>query len=306
MLSQKMYNGGKLSYKINVNGHGIKIMKQIQIKKSIINQKIEYNKTLEQMKNNQTIVNNDNLNDISHYSNCDNNNLNDISTINNQNLNRTEIIENSPNLKEKLNQINVLISSSQGRLEEYSKISDRIISNQIGNEPNEKYHSEYIKNLVNGTKFQMNYLDCAYQLGIVKSQNDIKDDYISLLEDSGEIELPEKKNLYIDKEISVDDICEKTYMDLVSIPYSMNFASPNLLISGMIERVSVSKSNPNNICYTLKDEKTGKSISIWAWNLYPKLYDASRHTSMKIVGNLNRNFMNPRTFTLDIVDMKFY
>ena len=131
-------------------------------------------------------------------------------------------------------------------------------------------------------------------------------DYISLLEDSGEIELPEKKNLYIDKEVSVDDICEKTYMDLVSIPYSMNFASPNLLISGMIERVSVSKSNPNNICYTLKDEKTGKSISIWAWNLYPKLYDASRHTSMKIVGNLNRNFMNPRTFTLDIVDMKFY
>ena len=95
-------------------------------------------------------------------------------------------------------------------------------------------------------------------------------------------------------------------MDLVSIPYSMNFASPNLLISGIIERVSVSKSNPNNICYTLKDEKTGKSISIWAWNLYPKLYDASRHTSMKIVGNLNRNFMNPRTFTLDIVDMKFY
>lgn len=131
-------------------------------------------------------------------------------------------------------------------------------------------------------------------------------DYISSLEESGEIELPQKKTLYIDKEISIDDICEKTYMELISMPYSMNFASPNLLISGTIERVSVSKSNPNNICYTLKDENTGKSVSIWAWNLYPKLYDATKHTAMKIVGNLNRFFQNPKTFTLDIVDMKFY
>lgn len=130
--------------------------------------------------------------------------------------------------------------------------------------------------------------------------------YISSLEESGEIELPQKKTLYIDKEISIDDICEKTYMDLISMPYSMNFTSPNLLISGTIERVSVSKSNPNNICYTLKDENTGKSVSIWAWNLYPKLYDATKHTAMKIVGNLNRFFQNPKTFTLDIVDMKFY
>ena len=131
-------------------------------------------------------------------------------------------------------------------------------------------------------------------------------EYMEDLEQSGKIESPKKKVLLIDKKISIGDINSKTYKDIIRIPYSMNFYSPNLLIEGDILKVSVSKSNQNNVCYTISDKDTGKSISIWAWNLYPKWYDASKHTYMKIVGNLNRNFMNPNAFTLDVVDFKLY
>ena len=273
-------------------------MKQIQIKKSIINQKIEYNKTLEQMKNNQTIVNNDNLNDISHYSNCDNNNLNDISTINNQNLNRTEIIENSPNLKEKLNQINVLISSSQGRLEEYSKISDRIISNQIGNEPNEKYHSEYIKNLVNGTKFQMNYLDCAYQLGIVKSQNDIKDDYISLLENQLKLRddylLQNNMNIYTNSQ----------FKSLIELKHEYKKKVPNLKTNITSYTSLTTRSNHKNLppisrrlYNNNKDNYQLNSAGAYQRFNYkisrsPNQNNHSKNNRVNLVRNYSQNFKN--------------
>ena len=273
-------------------------MKQIQIKKSIINQKIEYNKTLEQMKNNQTIVNNDNLNDISHYSNCDNNNLNDISTINNQNLNRTEIIENSPNLKEKLNQINVLISSSQGRLEEYSKISDRIISNQIRNEPNEKYHSEYIKNLVNGTKFQMNYLDCAYQLGIVKSQNDIKDDYISLLENQLKLRddylLQNNMNIYTNSQ----------FKSLIELKHEYKKKVPNLKTNITSYTSLTTRSNHKNLppisrrlYNNNKDNYQLNSAGAYQRFNYkisrsPNQNNHSKNNRVNLVRNYSQNFKN--------------
>ena len=46
-------------------------------------------------------------------------------------------------------------------------------------------------------------------------------------------------------------------------------------------------------------------ISIWAWDVHPEDYNPAIHTSMKIIGNINRNFRNPKTFTLDILDLKF-
>ena len=85
----------------------------------------------------------------------------------------------------------------------------------------------------------------------------------------------------------------------------MNFSSPNLMVEGIIDNVSVSKSNPNNVCYTLKDPKTNRKTNIWVWNIYPKLYDESKYSKMRIVGSLNRNFMSPQYFTLDVVDIKF-
>ena len=130
-------------------------------------------------------------------------------------------------------------------------------------------------------------------------------EYISELEATGEIELQEKKILYIDKVISISDINESNYQCLTSIPYSMNFSSPNLMVEGIIDSVSVSKSNQNNICYTLKDPKTNRKTNIWVWNIYPKLYDESKYSKMRIVGSLNRNFMSPQYFTLDVVDIKF-
>lgn len=142
-----------------------------------------------------------------------------------------------------------------------------------------------------------------YQEGLETIQDEISE-YISSLEEEGKIMPPKKKILLIDKKIKITDICKKTYEDIISIPYSMNFNSPNLLVEGELLKVARSKSNPNNVCYTLCDPETNKSVSIWAWNLYPKWYDENIHTKIRIVGNLNRNFMNPNTFTLDVIDFK--
>lgn len=147
-----------------------------------------------------------------------------------------------------------------------------------------------------GVVFYRKYLDVI--------ENNIGE-YISELEANGEIERQEKKILYIDKVISLGDINESNYQCLTSIPYSMNFSCPNLMVEGIIDKVSVSKSNPNNVCYTLKDPETNRKTNIWVWNIYPKLYDESKYSKMRIVGSLNRNFMNPQYFTLDVVDIKF-
>lgn len=147
-----------------------------------------------------------------------------------------------------------------------------------------------------GVVFYRKYLDVI--------ENNIGS-YIAKLEADGEIERQGKKVLYIDKVISIDDICESNYHCLTSIPYSMNFSSPNLMVEGIIENVSISASNSNNICYTLKDPKTNRKISIWVWNIYPRLYNEDEFSKMRIVGSLNRNFRNPQNFTLDVVDIKF-
>lgn len=135
-------------------------------------------------------------------------------------------------------------------------------------------------------------------------QNEL-DEYVGKLESEGKIALPEAKPLVIDKVVTINELNERTFKELNNLPYSMNFAHPNLMIDGEIIGMKRSKSNPNNVCYTLRDVKTGRAMDIWAWNLYPNTYNPDIHKELKIVGNLNRNFMSPNNFTLDIVDMKF-
>ena len=131
------------------------------------------------------------------------------------------------------------------------------------------------------------------------------DEYVGKLEAEGKIMLPEAKPLIIDKVVTINDLNERTYKELNNLPYSMNFSHPNLMIDGEIIGMKRSKSNPNNVCYTLRDVNTGRAMDIWAWNLYPQMYNPELHKELKVVGNLNRNFMSPNNFTLDIIDMKF-
>lgn len=129
------------------------------------------------------------------------------------------------------------------------------------------------------------------------------------MEENGEIERKEKQDILIDQIISFDEINKSTYYDSLTMPYSMNFKAPVLMIEGEILEVAESKNNPKNICYKLADMRSSYEdptiISIWAWDVHPEDYNPALHTSMKIIGNINRNFRNPKTFTLDILDLKF-
>ena len=129
------------------------------------------------------------------------------------------------------------------------------------------------------------------------------------MEENGEIERKEKQDILIDQIISFDDINKTTYYDSLSVPYSMNFKAPVLMIEGEILEATPSKNNPKNICYKLMDMRSEseepKIIKIWAWDIHPEDYNSAIHSSMKIIGNINRDFRNTKMFTLDILDLKF-
>jgi hypothetical protein len=52
-------------------------------------------------------------------------------------------------------------------------------------------------------------------------------------------------------------------------------------------------------------DELGDVINIWAWDVKPKLYDKNKHHKIQIVGNIERNFLKPKTATLSIIDINF-
>lgn len=123
--------------------------------------------------------------------------------------------------------------------------------------------------------------------------------------ENNEIMVSPHRDLYIDAIISVKDINIQNYNIINSLPYSMNFYSPNLCIKGYIVKARSSSSNVNNICYTIKDLTNNNKIDIWVWNKKAQEYFDTKPNKISLVGNLVRNFMNPKQITLDVVDIKF-
>ena len=147
----------------------------------------------------------------------------------------------------------------------------------------------------------------ATRLEIVKA---ILNKKIAQLEAEGRISPAAPSPLLIDAHISMDDINLRTYKELIKIPFSMNMYQPLFLIEGKVLDAVPSKNNPKNIYYTVQDlyphdEDRPKVMKFWAWNLYPDEYSPEKYSTIKIVGSINRNFMSPMNFTMDITDMKF-
>lgn len=122
--------------------------------------------------------------------------------------------------------------------------------------------------------------------------------------ENGESRLKIVSNISVDAQIGVKDINKDTYNLLCEIPYSMNFSNPIFSIHGELLNVKRSLSNPNNICYTLKDISSRDKIDIWAWNIKPNLYKGNEKY-MQIVGTIEPNFMKPGQITMSVIDLRF-
>lgn len=143
-----------------------------------------------------------------------------------------------------------------------------------------------------------------YKDKIEEAKNKLNEMIVENIE-KNESEINPKADLYIDDTIEIKDIVYKNYKDINNMPYSMNFSAPNFLFKGYIEKVKISSSNKNNICYTIRDLIGNSTIDIWVWNKKAQEYKDNKPSKISIVGNLSRNFLKPGQITLDVVDLRF-
>jgi single-stranded-DNA-specific exonuclease len=119
--------------------------------------------------------------------------------------------------------------------------------------------------------------------------------------------LPEKKSeepeLIIDELIQLQHINQATYDLVNSVPYdNKTFSAPVFaLIDVAVEKFSISKNNPDNICFTINDDSGKKDI--WAWGFAPIYKKLGQPNKLHIAGTVERDFMKPKTFTLKIIDI---
>ena len=145
---------------------------------------------------------------------------------------------------------------------------------------------------------------CAYPNKLKETQ-EFLDNQIQEMIESEEVSLSPENIIFIDEDIDVKDINFVNYSIINALPYANDFQAPVFCLNGLIKSVSISKSNPNNICYTIKDMNSNDTISIWVWNKKPNEYNKDIHKEISLVGTITRNFMAPSKLTLDVIDLKF-
>ena len=138
----------------------------------------------------------------------------------------------------------------------------------------------------------------------VEDLNDYLDKKIEKLIESNKLIMNPEEELLIDSEIYIKDIKIETLKEINKLPYANDFKAPCFRLCGDIVNAKPSKNKPWNVEYTIMDE-LGDVINIWAWDVKPKLYDKNKHHKIQIVGNIERNFLKPKTATLSIIDINF-
>lgn len=113
-------------------------------------------------------------------------------------------------------------------------------------------------------------------------------------------------SLLLDCSITLSDVNNSTLSDINKLPYdNMNFPAPVFAIRNLeVVGTKCSKNNPDNICFTLKDD-SGYTLSFWGWgmaSLYNKLNKPER---ISIAGKLDYGFgINTDKATFIIQDIK--
>lgn len=110
--------------------------------------------------------------------------------------------------------------------------------------------------------------------------------------------------LFIDKTLKVKDINRNLHDIIMSIPYdNFNFKAPifEFIVEIDTKRTVPTKKNADNLWIFIKDETGTKKI--WARGLTKKYNEIKDKSKVRIAGQLNINFMDGHTATIEIVDM---
>ena len=130
------------------------------------------------------------------------------------------------------------------------------------------------------------------------------DDQIGSMIRTGKSTFMYKREVFVDKIITPDEITMQNVKAIECFPFAKNWPEPSVCImDAELVKVSASNNNAKNICYTIHNSK-GKDVEFWAWNIRPGSYDESKHTKISLIGTLSRDFRNEKKAAFNVVDFK--
>ena len=115
-----------------------------------------------------------------------------------------------------------------------------------------------------------------------------------------------EKSIQIDTDINLSDINNETLDSINLIPYdNLNFKAPLFLIKNLtVTNTRTSNNNPNNICFTLKDDNDLKQ-EMWGWGLADKYKSLNNPLKIDVIGKLDIGFgKNANQAVFVITDLK--
>lgn len=126
-----------------------------------------------------------------------------------------------------------------------------------------------------------------------KSLNESLKDYIFSTEDTFD------NTVVVDDVLTLADINKSKAEMTKDIPLIGALSNPKSLLKNLtVISVSRSKKNAQNICLTVSDGKTSKSI--WAWGFGDKYEELGCPSTISLVGNVEPDFMKPGSYTLGV------
>lgn len=116
-----------------------------------------------------------------------------------------------------------------------------------------------------------------------------------------DIEIEEVQEIEVDDVITLKDINKNTVDSFDGIPFIDTLKEPLYVVKDLeVASWSTSKSNPENLCLTVTDGTTKTKKKIWVWGFTSKYLDMNAPKKIHLIGNVERDFMDKRNYTLSV------
>lgn len=144
---------------------------------------------------------------------------------------------------------------------------------------------------------------CGFTLDNLDKLNEFFDSCDMITESLSAVNTGEEEVLHIDEIITLDHLSETVYSIVNLFPCdNKTFKNPVFALTNLeVVSYNLSKSNPNNIKFTIKQDN--KKMDIWAWGFAHKYINELKCPSnLHIAGTIEKSFMNGK-YSLNVVDI---
>lgn len=116
-----------------------------------------------------------------------------------------------------------------------------------------------------------------------------------------DITVQEAEEIEVDDVITLKDVNKDRVESFSGIPFIDTLKEPLYAIKDLeVSAWSTSKNNPENLCLTVTDKSTKASKKIWVWGFASQYLAMNAPKKIHLIGNVERDFMNKRSYTLSV------